>query len=125
MDAVNAQEIPFGGPYSHAVVEDGLVHCSGQIALDPGSGELVDGDVTVQAERAFANLAIVLEAAGSSLADVIRTGVYLTDVDDFAAMNEAFARTFAGHRPARTTIGVAALPLGARFEVDCVARRRG
>lgn len=124
MQAVNAQKIPFGGPYSHAVIEGDLVHCSGQIALDPESGRLVDGDVTVQAERAFANLTCVLEAAGCTLADVIRTGVYLTDVEDFAAMNDAFERAFAGHEPARTTIGVAALPLGARFEVDCVARRR-
>jgi 2-iminobutanoate/2-iminopropanoate deaminase len=123
MESINVDALPFGGPYSHAVRDGDLVHCSGQVALDPATGALVDGDVTAQAERIFANLELVLAAAGCGLGDVLRTGVYLVDLDDFAALNEAFGRAFGDHRPARTTIGVAGLPLGARVEVDCVARK--
>jgi 2-iminobutanoate/2-iminopropanoate deaminase len=113
---------PVGGPYSPAVVDRGLVYVSGQVGLDPETGRLASDGVRAEADRAFANLAGVLNAAGSALEEIVRTAVYLTNVDDFAAMNEVFERCMAGHRPARTTVVVAALPLGATIEVDCIAR---
>lgn len=110
------------GPYSQAVVAGGLVHCSGQIALDPRTGELVAGDVRVQAERVLANLEAVLRAAGSSFDRVVKCNVYLVDMADFPALNEVYARCFPGAEPpARATVAVAALPRGARVEIDCVA----
>lgn len=114
------------GPYSQAVVHDGWIFVSGQIPLDPATGELVEGDVEAQAERAFANLAAVLAAAGASPTDVVRVAVYLTDLSEFARVNEVYARWFAGDPPpARTALGLAALPKGARIEVDAVARAPG
>jgi len=110
------------GPYSQAVVAAGLVHCSGQIALDPASGELVAGDVRAQAERVMANLQAVLEAAGSSLARAVKCTVYLTTMDHFASVNEVYGRHFpAGAAPARATVAVAQLPRGALVEIDCLA----
>lgn len=110
------------GPYSQAVVAAGLVHCSGQIALDPKGGELVGRDVAAQTERALANLKAVLEEAGSGLERVLKCNVYLVDMADFAAMNAVYARAFPGDAPpARATVAVAALPKGARVEIDCVA----
>jgi 2-iminobutanoate/2-iminopropanoate deaminase len=113
---------PTVGPYSVAIRSGGLIHVSGLIALDPETGSLAESGVERQTERIFANLALVLEAAGKSLGDVVRAGVYLADMGDFAAMNRAYARHFAAPYPARTTIGVAALPLGARVEIDFVIR---
>jgi 2-iminobutanoate/2-iminopropanoate deaminase len=110
------------GPYSQAVVGAGLVHCSGQIALDPKSGELVAGDVRAQTERVLKNLEAVLSAAGSSLAQVQKCNVFLIDMADFPAMNEVYGRFFqAANAPARATVAVAGLPRGARVEIDCVA----
>ena len=110
------------GPYSQAIVAAGLVHCSGQIALDPASGTLVEGDVAAQTERVLANLEAVLVAAGSSLDRVVKCTVYLQRIEDFAAMNAVYARRFTGETPpARATVAVKALPKGALVEIDCVA----
>ena len=110
------------GPYSQAVVGAGLVHCSGQIALDPKTGELSAGDVRAQTERVLKNLEAVLVASGSSLAQVLKCNVFLMDMADFPAMNEVYARYFpAANAPARATVAVAGLPKGARVEIDCVA----
>jgi reactive intermediate/imine deaminase len=108
------------GPYSQAVRAGGTVYLSGQIALDPATGGLVAGDVAAQARRAFDNLRAVCEAAGGSLADVQRLGLYLVDLSEFAAVNAVMAEYFEAPYPARSTIGVSALPKGARFEVDAV-----
>lgn len=109
------------GPYSQALVHGGLVYCSGQVAIDPAVGKLVDGDVAAQTERALHNLRAVLQAAGSGLEHVLRTTVYLTAMADFAAMNKVYERVFGAHRPARATVAVKELPLGARVEIDCIA----
>ena len=110
------------GPYSQAIVAAGLVHCSGQIALDPASGVLVAGDVTRQTERVLENLKAVLAAAGSDLGRVVKCNVYLKDIGDFQAMNGVYSRYFAGDAPpARATVEVARLPKDALVEIDCVA----
>lgn len=108
------------GPYSQAVRCGHTVYLSGQIPLDPASGELVQGDIATQARRVFENIKAVCEAAGGSLAQVARVGIYLTDLGDFAAVNAVMADYFAQPHPARSTIGVAALPKGARVEVDAI-----
>ena len=110
------------GPYAQAVVSDGWVFCSGQIPMDPATGEMVTGDVGSQTDRVLSNLSAVLQAAGASLATVVKTTVFLTDMNDFGAMNEVYARYFEGHRPARATVQAAALPKGAGVEIECVAR---
>jgi 2-iminobutanoate/2-iminopropanoate deaminase len=109
------------GPYSQAIVHGGLVFTAGQIPLDPASGEMVGGDVTVQAERVMQNLAAVLEEAGSSLDRVIKTTVFLRDMDDFGAMNEVYGRYFGDHRPARSAVQAARLPKDAILEIEAVA----
>ena len=109
------------GPYSQALVHDGLLYSAGQIALDPSTMELVDGDTAAQTEQVFANLKAVLEAARASLANVVKTTVYLADMADFQAMNAVYARHFGEHRPARSTVAAAALPKGARVEIDVIA----
>jgi reactive intermediate/imine deaminase len=108
------------GPYSQAVRAGGTVYLSGQIPLDPATGELVAGDIAVQARRAFDNLRAVCEAAGGSLAQVQRLGLYLVDLGEFAQVNAVMAGYFQAPFPARSTIGVSALPKGARFEVDAI-----
>jgi 2-iminobutanoate/2-iminopropanoate deaminase len=110
------------GPYSQAVVSGGLVFCSGQIPLDPESGEIVPGGAKEQTDRVLTNLSAVLEEAGSSFAHVVKATVFLSRMSDFSAMNEVYARHFGDHRPARSTVEVAALPKGARVEIECVAR---
>jgi 2-iminobutanoate/2-iminopropanoate deaminase len=110
------------GPYSQAVVVDGLVFTAGQIALDPRSGEIVGRSTAEQTEQALTNLAMILQAAGSGLPLVVKTTVYLLDMADFPAMNEVYAKHFAGHRPARSTVQAAALPKAARVEIDAIAR---
>jgi 2-iminobutanoate/2-iminopropanoate deaminase len=112
------------GPYSQAVMVDGWVYCSGQIALDPATGQVVVGDVAAQTDRALINMAAVLHAAGASLATVVKTTVFLSDMGDFTAMNEVYAKHFGDHRPARSTIAAAGLPRSVRVEIDCVARNR-
>jgi len=109
------------GPFSPAVRASEFLYLSGQVAQDPATGGLIDGDAAAQTERIFANLGAVLEAAGKTLADVVRVGVYLTDMADYPAMNAVYARQFAAPYPARTAIAVAALPLGAAVEIDLVA----
>lgn len=108
------------GPYSQAVRMGPAVYCSGQIGLDPVTGQLVAGGVEAEARRAFDNLRAVCAAAGGTLAEVARLGLYLTDLEDFAAVNAIMAGYFEAPYPARSTIGVSALPRGARFEVDAV-----
>jgi 2-iminobutanoate/2-iminopropanoate deaminase len=112
------------GPYSQAVVCDDWVYCSGQIALDPKTQQLVGKDVAEQTDRALKNLSGVLEAAGASLDRVVKTTVFLADMADFQAMNEVYSRHFGEHRPARATVQAAGLPKAARVEIECVARTR-
>ena len=109
------------GPYSQAVVANGLVFASGQIPLDPATGILMEGDIAAQAERVLENLKAVLEAAGSSLDRVLRVTVFLKDVNEFAAMNEVYARYFGHEPPSRSTIEAARLPRGAKVEMDAIA----
>ncbi|HVP29051.1 MAG TPA: RidA family protein [Myxococcota bacterium] len=110
------------GPYSQAVVHGALVFASGQIPLDPATGRLVEGEIEAQTERVLANLRAVLSAAGSGLDRVLKSTVYLADLEHFARMNAVYARHFVAHpRPARSTVQVARLPLGALVEIDVVA----
>lgn len=111
------------GPYSHAVWSGSELFCSGQTPIDPATGKLIDGDVHEQTNRVFDNLQAVLEDNGLSLDDVVKCNVYLIDMADFAAMNAAYAKRFAAPYPARTTVAVAGLPLNARVEIECMARK--
>ena len=120
--AVDGAPRPFAGaPYNQAVVAQGMVFCAGQLGLDPASGALVDGGIEQQAERALRNLQAILEGAGSSLDRVVKTTVFVTDLGAFAAMNEVYARFFTTDAPARSTVQVAALPAGARVEIEAIA----
>ena len=112
------------GPYSQAVVEGGFLFASGQVPLDPSTGELVPGGFEAGVERVFDNLEAVLGEAGASLQDVVKTTVYLVRMSDFAAMNTIYARRFGNHRPARSTVAVAELPKGTTVEIDLIARLR-
>ncbi len=119
---VHSTEAPKAiGPYSQAVRVGNTLYLSGQTPLDPATGELVAGDISAQARRVFDNLAAVLAAADASFADVVRVGIYLTDLGDFAAVNEVMKQYFSEPYPARSTIGVAALPRAAAVEIDMVA----
>jgi 2-iminobutanoate/2-iminopropanoate deaminase len=109
------------GPYSQAVVSNGFVFLSGQIPLDPATGQLLDGDIATQTERVLENLKAVLTASGSSLAAVVKTTVYLKDMGEFARMNEVYARYFPENPPARATVEAARLPRDVRVEIDCIA----
>ena len=109
------------GPYSQGVVAGGFLFTAGQLALDPSSGELVAGGISEQTARALENLRSVLAQAGSDISRVVKTTVFLVDMADFAAMNEVYGRIFGDHRPARSTVAVAALPRGARVEIEVVA----
>lgn len=109
------------GPYSQAVISGGLLFCSGQIALDPETGELVQGDVGAQTERVLQNLIAVLREAKMGPENVVKTTVYLTDMADFPQMNEAYARYLGAKPPARTTVAVAGLPRGVKVEIDVIA----
>ncbi len=121
--AISGPDAVAVGPYSHGVLSDGYVFLSGQTPIDSGTGALVDGTVDVQTRQCLANLAAVLAAGGLGFDDVVKCNVYLTDMADFPAMNTAYAEHFAEPYPARTTIGVVALPLGARVEIEMIARR--
>jgi len=110
------------GPYSQAIAVDGWVFCSGQIPVDAETGELCTGDVREQTDLVLRNLRAVLEAAGSSLQLVVKTTVFLADIDDFAAMNEVYARHFGDHRPARAAVQAGALPKRCSVEIECIAR---
>jgi 2-iminobutanoate/2-iminopropanoate deaminase len=111
------------GPYSQAIVSAGLVFCSGQIGLDPETGDLVDGGVEAQAERALKNLTAVLDAAGCAIADVVKTTLFLADIADFSAVNAVYSRFMPDPPPARSTFAVGALPKGALVEVEAIAVR--
>jgi 2-iminobutanoate/2-iminopropanoate deaminase len=110
------------GPYSQAVVEGGLLFASGQIPLDPATGELVSGGIEAGTDRVLDNIEAVLQSAGLSFSDVVKTTVFLVRSEDFPAMNGIYARRFGEHRPARSTVIVAALPKGAVVEMDVIAR---
>ena len=110
------------GPYSQAVASDGLLFCSGQLGLDPATGNLVEG-VEAQAERSMQNLTAVLDAAGLTMADVVKTTIFLADMGDFAAVNAVYGRFMPDPPPARSTVAVAALPKGGLVEIEAIARR--
>lgn len=109
------------GPYAQAISANGWVFVSGQIPIDPATGELIEGDVAAQSERVLRSLAAVLEAAGASMSSVVKTTVYLSDMGSFGAMNEVYGRHFGDHRPARATVEAAALPKNVAVEIDAVA----
>jgi 2-iminobutanoate/2-iminopropanoate deaminase len=111
------------GPYSQAVRIGKTLYCSGQIGLDPASGNLVEGDVSAQAEQVMKNLGAVLSAADYTYGDVVKTTIFLVDMNDFAAVNAVYGRYFDATKPARSTVAVAGLPRGARVEIDCIARK--
>jgi 2-iminobutanoate/2-iminopropanoate deaminase len=120
-ETVHAEGAPAAaGPYSHAVVSNGLIFLSGQTPVDPATGKLVDGSIGDQTRRCLDNLAIVAAAAGAQLVDAVRVGIYVTDIATFREVNEAYGTYFEHEPPARSTIGVAALPLGAQVEIDAV-----
>ena len=120
-ETVNAEPgPPAAGPYSHAVISNGLIFLSGQTPVDPDTGQLVEGSIGDQTRRCLDNLAIVAKAAGCELTDAVRVGIYVTDISTFKDVNEAYGAYFESDPPARSTIGVAALPLGAEVEIDMV-----
>ena len=122
MKEISTQDAPAAiGPYAQAVCAGNLVYCSGQIAFDPATGALVGGGIAEQTRQALANLAAVLAAGGASLQSVVKTTVYLADMNDFAGMNTEYARVFGGCRPARATVEVSRLPVDALVEIECVA----
>jgi 2-iminobutanoate/2-iminopropanoate deaminase len=110
------------GPYSQAIQSGGELYCSGQIPLDPETGEIVAGDAAVQTERVIENLGAILCAAGFHFEDVVKTTVFLVDMNDFPAVNAVYEKYFGASKPARSTVAVAALPRGARVEIECLAR---
>lgn len=119
--AIHSDQAPAAiGPYSQATRAGDTIYFSGQVPLDPATGELVGGDIAAQARRAFDNLAAVCAAAGGTFDDIVRVGLYLTDLGQFAQVNAVMAEYFQAPYPARSTIGVSALPRGATFEVDAV-----
>ena len=109
------------GPYSQAIKTGGMLFCSGQIPIDPATGEFVSGGVAEQTEQVFKNLVAVLEAGGASLDDVVKTSVFLADMADFVSMNEVYGKYFNANKPARATVQAAGLPKGALVEIDCIA----
>ncbi len=121
--AISAPGATAIGPYSHAIESGDLLCLSGQTPIDPATSKLVNGGIAEQTEQCFRNLFAVLQAAGATPDQVIKVNVYLADMGDFPAMNEVYARQFNPPHPARTTIGVAALPLGARVEIELIARK--
>lgn len=109
------------GPYSQAIRANGMLFCAGQVPLDPATGQMVEGGITEQTRRVLENVRGVLEAGGSSFDKVVKSTVFLTTMDDFAAMNEVYAEYFTGDAPARSTVAVAQLPRGARVEIEVIA----
>lgn len=119
--AISTSDAPAAiGPYSQAVRAGNTVYLSGQIPLDPATGQMVEGDIAAQARQVFANLAAVAAAAGGSLDDAVRVGIFLADLNDFVAVNQVMEATFSAPFPARATVGAAALPRGARVEADAI-----
>jgi 2-iminobutanoate/2-iminopropanoate deaminase len=125
-EIVSTEQAPKAiGPYSQAVVSNGVAYLSGQIPLDPATGQLVDGDIAAQTERVLQNLKAVLEACGASMESVLKTTVYLKDMADFPKMNEVYARCFASNPPARSTVQAARLPRDVSVEIDAIASVSG
>jgi 2-iminobutanoate/2-iminopropanoate deaminase len=124
MEYVSTTDAPKAiGPYSQATIAGNFIYTAGQIALDPATTEVIAGGVPEQTALVFKNLAAVLKAAGSDLSKVVKTTVFLTDMADFAAMNEVYAKAFGNHRPARTTVAVVGLPRGVKVEIEVVATK--
>ena len=124
MKAIFSPDAPAAiGPYSQAIHSGDLVFLSGQVPIDPKTGELVTGDIAVQTERVLANLGAVLGAAGCGFEHVVKTTIYLVDLGDFQVVNETYAKRFSAAPPARATVQVSALPKGARVEIDAIARK--
>lgn len=122
IEAISTDKAPGAiGPYSQAIKAGGMVYCSGQIPIDIATGEFVSDDVAEQTDQVLKNLTAVLDAAGSGLAKVVKTTVFLADMGDFAVMNEVYGKYFDASKPARATVQAAALPRGARVEIDCIA----
>jgi 2-iminobutanoate/2-iminopropanoate deaminase len=122
MEAIQTDQAPLAiGPYSQAIQASGFVFLSGQIPLVPETMQVIEGDIQAQTDRVFANIAAVLTAAGSSLDKVVKTTVFLADMNDFTAMNEVYARYFGEHRPARSTVQAARLPRDVRVEIEVIA----
>jgi 2-iminobutanoate/2-iminopropanoate deaminase len=125
MDFISTDQAPKAiGPYSQATMVGNVIYTAGQVALDPATMQMVGKDVAEQTDRVLKNLAAVLDAAGSGLAHVVKTTVFLADMADFTAMNEVYARHFGEHRPARSTVAVRTLPKDARVEIDAIALKR-
>ncbi|MEP6994654.1 MAG: RidA family protein [Acidobacteriota bacterium] len=125
METIATENAPKAiGPYSQAVAEGGFLFLSGQIPLDPSTGQLVPGGIEAAVERVFDNIETILGAAGLTLADVVKTTVFLLTMDEFASMNGVYARRFGNHRPARSTVAVAQLPKDAAVEIEVIARLR-
>ena len=123
-EVVATKEAPQAiGPYSQAIKSGGFVFTAGQVAIDPASGNVIEGDVATQTERVMKNLAAILSAAGSSLNRVVKTTVFLKSMGDFATMNEIYGRHFGNHRPARSTVEVARLPKDVLVEIDVIAEQ--
>ena len=122
MDFIATSDAPGAiGPYSQAVRHNGLLYCSGQIPLNPATGELVGSTAAEQADRVLTNLRAVLEAGGASMSSVLKTTIFLADMADFAGVNEVYARHFGDHRPARATVAVRTLPMSVLVEIDAIA----
>ena len=110
------------GPYSQAVQASGFIFLSGQIPIDPGTGQMIQGDIAAQTERVLDNLGAILTASGCTFAHVVKTTIYLADMNDYQSVNEIYAKRFPQNAPARSAVQAAALPRGARVEIDCIAR---
>jgi 2-iminobutanoate/2-iminopropanoate deaminase len=124
--AVSTPDAPKAvGPYSQGILADGFVFCAGQLGLDPATGQIVEGGIVAQTERALGNLRAVLGAAGCTFADVVKTTVFLADINDFQAMNDVYAIFMADPPPARSTVPVGALPKGGLIEIEAIARQPG
>jgi 2-iminobutanoate/2-iminopropanoate deaminase len=123
-EAISTTNAPVAaGPYSQAIVAGDLVFCAGQVPLDPATGDALQGTIEEQTDRVLKNVGAVLDAAGVGFADVVKTSVFLADINDFTAMNGVYAGFFPDPPPARTTVGVAALPRGVKVEIEVIARR--
>jgi 2-iminobutanoate/2-iminopropanoate deaminase len=124
--AVSTADAPKAvGPYSQGIVADGFVFCAGQLGLDPATGQMVEGGVVAQAERALGNLRAVLAAAGCTFGDLVKTTIFLADINDFQAVNEVYANFVTDPPPARSTVPVGALPKGGLIEIEAIARQPG
>jgi 2-iminobutanoate/2-iminopropanoate deaminase len=122
--AITSKKATSVGPYSHGIDADGFIFLSGQTPMDPDTGKIMEGDIRAQAQQCFDNLFGVLEETGSGPDDVQKVNVYLTDMNDFTAMNEIYKKQFSEPYPARTTIGAGSLPLGAKIEIEMIARKK-